>query len=297
MVLYFGTESMGQSNISTNTKNQKLQNSAVRVITGAFSSSPSMALEVEAAILPTRVQHFKLANNYALRLLMLGEHHPIHYELFTNLKDELNTSTNIDFALLSFLPDTKSQINRLAGHLSRLTKCWRIEQVKASWSPPWLSSDINVSISKSDKDTSRKEHMELIKTIPYGDGIIYTDGSHAQNNTSSKCIVLYTPFTRQMVSLSYNLGRSMSICDAETYAILKEIKKTTTYGPDHSWHIFSDSQASLHRIGHTPNMICHQIRKECFRKNINLYWCPGHMNIEGNDLADNLAKFSRMECS
>lgn len=92
-----------------------------------------------------------------------------------------------------------------------------------------------------------------------------------------------------MVTFSYNLGKTNRISDAETYAVLKAVKEKNSCSHSHTWHIFSDSKVTLYRIGHITNMKCHQIRKECFRKSIYIYWCPGHMNIEENDLNDKLA--------
>lgn len=59
----------------------KLQKHALHVITGAYRSSPIKALEVEAAVLPTRVRHLKQASFYALRILKLQTNHPIYQAL------------------------------------------------------------------------------------------------------------------------------------------------------------------------------------------------------------------------
>ncbi|KAF2837394.1 hypothetical protein M501DRAFT_163962 [Patellaria atrata CBS 101060] len=50
-------------------KYQTLQNKALMMILGAFKTSPSMAMEIEAGLPPPAVRFEKLCNSYALRTL------------------------------------------------------------------------------------------------------------------------------------------------------------------------------------------------------------------------------------
>src|SRR6266496_3613086 len=56
---------------------QKLQNSALRKILGAFKNSPSMAMELEAAIPPSKVRFNRICKNYALRIMQISKNHSI----------------------------------------------------------------------------------------------------------------------------------------------------------------------------------------------------------------------------
>ena len=60
---------------------QQLQISALRQILGAFRGSPTKAMEIEAAILPIGLRAEKLCQQYAIRVLSLGEKHPIRKAL------------------------------------------------------------------------------------------------------------------------------------------------------------------------------------------------------------------------
>lgn len=67
----------------------KLQNQALVSITGTYRSSPSKTWEVEAALLPTRVRHFKQVAFYALRILKLQARHPFTFHYLVNYKMNL----------------------------------------------------------------------------------------------------------------------------------------------------------------------------------------------------------------
>jgi hypothetical protein len=58
-------------------KFQKLQNKALRVILGVFRTSPTKAMEIEAALPPPEIRFEKICINYALRILQIGKKHPI----------------------------------------------------------------------------------------------------------------------------------------------------------------------------------------------------------------------------
>lgn len=58
-------------------KFQKLQNTALRKILGAFKTSPARAMEVEASLPPPKVRFDRIVKNYALRLITLPEGNPI----------------------------------------------------------------------------------------------------------------------------------------------------------------------------------------------------------------------------
>ncbi len=58
-------------------KFQKLQNTALRTILGAFKTSPTKTMEIEAAVPPPRVRFEKTCYNYAVRIIQMNSMHPI----------------------------------------------------------------------------------------------------------------------------------------------------------------------------------------------------------------------------
>lgn len=271
-------------------KYQRIQNIAARMITGAYYGSPAKALEVEAAILPCRVRHLKLAYSYALRILRLQTIHPIQECLFTSQRNESSSILTSKFNLLAHLIDNKTQIVRLGKLLSPLTSNWRLEHSEFNWNPPWKSLNIAISIPKLEKQVLRTRHETLFSQIHPSASIIYTDGSRTIGKGSSIGFVIYLPYTREAKFYSFNLGDGVGITDAETYCILKSIKTLKNISSSRKCYIFSDSQAALLRIKNANNYFCHQIRRHAHNYQMSMEWCPGHIGIEGNEIADGLAR-------
>ena len=58
-------------------KFQRLQNAALRTILGAFKTSPTKAMEIEAAVPPPRVRFKKICYNYVVRIMQINSMHLI----------------------------------------------------------------------------------------------------------------------------------------------------------------------------------------------------------------------------
>ena len=52
-----------------------MQNIAVRKVLGAFKTSPSMAMEIEATLAPPKIRFNKICKNYAIRILQMPKNH------------------------------------------------------------------------------------------------------------------------------------------------------------------------------------------------------------------------------
>ena len=226
-------------------------------------------------------------------MLSLHVNHPLTEQLTSALQDELDTSPfqpTCDIGMFSYIDNCPSQLFQLAKLLKPFGKFGKMEQIRHSWSPPWISTNIKTTISSHTKEKAKKEHLKLLTRISPEACIVYTDGSLSNKRCSSIGFVLSLPITRELKCYSFNLGDKMGITDTETYCILKAILTVKRLRISGEVYIFSDSQASLSRIKHAPNQICHQLRAAAQNLTLHLLWCPGHMGIEGNEMADNLAR-------
>jgi len=87
-------------------KFQKLQNTALRLILGAFKGSPTMAMEIEGGIPPPDIRFEKLCKMYSLRVLKLQRNNPIKKAYFDNDdnikegegRDELGVESDLESA-------------------------------------------------------------------------------------------------------------------------------------------------------------------------------------------------------
>ena len=77
-------------------KLQRLQNTAIRKMLGAFRSSPSAAMEVEASIPPPKIRLNRQSRNFAIRVINMHETHPIRHRTPLSYPPGLDTGYESD---------------------------------------------------------------------------------------------------------------------------------------------------------------------------------------------------------
>lgn len=123
------------------------------------------------------------------------------------------------------------------------------------------------------------------------DSIIwYTDGSKTKEGTGAGVFGPRTKYTEP-------LGTFPSIFQAEMHAIERCAALNLDRGfSQKSIAILSDSQAAIKAIG--SDVITSKITWDCITRlnelgqnnKVTIYWVPGHKNIHGNEMADELAR-------
>ena len=171
-----------------------------------------------------------------------------------------------------------------------------------------MNSLIDIKISELSKKEEAIQHknqiQNLIKYQNVNNLIIYSDGSKCEKTGNLGAGVFYTKnFNMEnSESQSWNLGSHMEVFDAELFALGKAFKiafnQISLFTKD-IW-IFSDSQAAIQRLQKSSLNAgqCHILAIENWiakiktkhQINIHLSWVPGHMNITGNEKADQAAK-------
>jgi ribonuclease HI len=97
--------------------------------------------------------------------------------------------------------------------------------------------------------------------------------------------------------LSFSLRQHTTVFQAEVYAIKACISENLDRGyKNRNIYILSDSQAAIKALGKcqiSSKLVwdCHQSLIQLGRHNrVQLIWVPGHEGIDGNELADQLAR-------
>ena len=260
--------------------------SGLRLVLGAFQTSPVESLYAESYETPPELRCQNLALRYYTKLIA-NPTNPAHdstlkpnYEsLFDQKENEIKT---FGLRMKPICEEANLPINRI--HETVLLK-----------TPPWkiITPKINLNLCKYNKKTThpvtfKEKFEEILEKFPEHT-CIYTDGSKQNNTTASAAII------NKETKKTKRLPKNTSIFSAEIYAInlaLDLIKEKE----DPKYIIFTDSLSAIIAIKNrkTNNPLIADLLIEFQRlKNkseIILCWVPSHIGIQGNELADTAAK-------
>ena len=279
---------------------QRLQNIATRHILGAFKGSPAKALELEAALPPPEVRFEKQCNMYALRALQFQTNHPILQVLSSLTEDELGDQTG-EAINIHYMPASNTQLLALLQRVKKFVQNnWNLEKLNAEWETPWATFPAEFVVSQQTKEAEANAHAGLLWDIKIFEGetarIYYTDGSQ-KNATTSAALCRLGEKEGFDVAKNWGLGEGIEIADAEVFAMAKALSLASR-DPDkdvRSVYIFVDSQAAIARLQNRRDRIIQKAvtAAETLKHrgiHARIQWCPSHMGIAGNEMADTLAK-------
>ena len=278
-----------------------IQNTAMRIMTGAWYSSRIPTIQCEANIPPLDIYLKSLSVKMFYRISILEQDNPVHEAVI--LDDSLRDQTWTKFFKKPFTVLTKSII-----HNWGLPATPDLKKLEYPVVPPWYDL-VNFIHLELEEPVLKSMNFDYIKAVTlstisnrYKDrGFLeaYTDGSKSMEHNTVGAGFCIPDFDLQC---SWKLNDYSSIVAAE----LSAIHKCTIWLKDHlicnKVVIFSDSQTSLYlllqKIPKTYVYSLNEIHKNLMyiKENgceIHLQWIPGHTEIDGNNLADSLAKQGR----
>jgi len=268
-------------------KIEKIQNKSMRLITGAFCTTPINTMQLECRLPPIGIRFSYLKERFILKLYSSNS------ILLTNLLNFCELSPMYNSKQLYILQDLLAFvqfISTLSIHKTNQKLLCYDGQYDCKF--PAIQVLVDQQLI-----TKQQVYQKLSEWCDYG--FVYTDGA---KNESSVSFAMY--------SLSLNLGigfkidSNASIYTAEAVAILSALKhiRNSNFGVS-KWVIISDSMSVLrslenHKINANTSYLIYEIKKtwlDLFNNNITVVfmWVPAHIGVLGNERADFLATQAR----
>ena len=269
-----------------------LQNAALRFISGAFRSTPITSLHALVHEQPMHLRHQMLCLRYYFKIRSHLDNPAFHSVTDTsNTRLFHNKHLTPPFAVRVFSVLRQMQFPPLAIKPAFSYKLLGLTQ--PTYTLPLPSIDLTLTAHKKDAtpDTVYRQEFHNVCSTSYGTyNFIYTDGSVSESGTASAALHSEGRYCA-------TLPRAATILTAELHAISLALRLAEESSSARHL-ILTDSLSALNLLSHntTDHPIVRRLQHTIFtlsrNKSINFMWIPGHCGIPGNELADQLAKFS-----
>lgn len=284
--LEYGIVAYGTCHKTTLKKIEVIENTALRVIFGAYRTTPVESLHVIANEIPLYLKIQLLTLNYSSNV-SASPAHPNTSITFSQIHSDIYKEKP------QVIPPIYERVRRAEKNLDlTLPKPLSFQEGKnAPWTTPIPT--ILLDLATYNKENTphqeiRSHFTECISNFP-DSIVIYTDGSRSSNGTGAA--IFSTAYKQQ-----YRLPLQCCIYNAELYAIL-EVLRYATQKKHTSFVICSDSLSALQSLKQIYSrhplvqLIADQynhLQKES--KQVTFIYTPSHIGIPGNEEADLLAK-------
>jgi ribonuclease HI len=291
--LEYGLIAYGACSKTTREPIEVLQRAALRIILGAYRTTPSDSLYVLSREMPLQLRFEQLTLNYAAQIYSQPSH-PNHSLLYPPLE------TVPKHTKLSFMPIAERIHLYLQRHsLSFPPSFYKPELRIPPWSIP--SPKILFDLATYSKNVTNpsiiisQEFCRLRSKYPTAT-FLYTDGSKISGALGA---AVHTS-TRE---LKIKLTPYGSIFCAELAGLLEAVQLALRH-VDGNFIICSDSHSALQAIQHrySTNPLVQKIAEErktalLLNKDSMFMYTPSHVGITGNGRADELAKSAALDAA
>jgi ribonuclease HI len=177
---------------------------------------------------------------------------------------------------------------RLQRTASICLRCPRPLLLPKIYAPPYSPTE------GLDKEKAAAQFVEWQAALPPDDIVVFTDGSMNEKLTAGWGFAIYERAPDPIETGCGALERA-EVFDAEAIAALEGLKAALPTAVNRKIHMCIDNTAVLWCLHGRPSdssQAAFLQFKVLARQhgNVSLRWAPGHMDIEGNEMADKLAK-------
>ena len=261
---------------------EAIQNNALRIICGAFKTTPTKNLNIE-----TNIPSLHHRRKYQLlRFFIRAQSRPNHptAQILTNLPRNQNYTT-----AQKRHPTISMRIKEVQNLFQyKIPELIPAPRLRAYWTDPeiisFLFTESKKHINNYDIQTKFIEFKQQYPNHTF----IYTDGSHAEGRTGSA-------WASGTLIGSHRLHDLFTVFSAELDAIRSSLLLIKRQNIKQAV-ICTDSSSSLHAIKSISSMshpiVSHIRRLLAFLHSFHVIflWIPGHVGIPGNEIADQAAK-------
>ena len=285
----FGSIFYGSATKTRLLKIDRLQYKAVRIITGALSSTPTNALLAETGELPLSLRRLHLAEKFIIKNIFTQNDflvNKINKVSLDNLTNSYWVHKNSPPLADAFIETAKFQ-----------------EEIVKSPKLPFFTGNFdsiffNIDISFSQYSESPKMNNNIIDNIKndlQDATSVYTDGSKSPEGVGCAFYIRDIKYGE-----SFRINSNSSIFSAEAYAIIQALDYIISNKTASHVLIFSDSMSCLQAISNkTKHLYKNPLIFDIFQKliilaryniRVSFFWAKGHAGIKGNEQVDMLAK-------
>ena len=263
----------------------RIQNTALRLATGAFRTSPAASLCCESGIPPLKYRRQRFLLNYGIGI-RAQPNHPNYDTLFNAQLEVFQLRPTITRPVGIRIQELLNNLDEELPATYELTYCeippWKI-------TPPTIHFECAVYKKGETCNTIYLSTFHEIKNNYPDCQIIYTDGSKTDQGVGSAFAILDKTYY-------WSLNPKASIYTAELYAIWQALRYIE-YEENNTFLICCDSLSVLESISNSFSynpLVQHILSLTQWLKDqekvIYFAWIPGHIGIPGNELADSAAR-------